>query len=227
MAGLGSGAFGFEVDFWNNVASDCGESAANHVAISTLANSGGSASNGPTTTSQADYTVSGGQITVTVPNMAAANAYQINVTAGAGALFDPNRLYEISNFNSGLALEDYNHGTVDGSIVDQWAYSNSDAHMQWYIVPQGGGYYKIINGYSGKPLDDYQNGTANGTEVDQWEWSGGNNQLWSITAVGSHYEFVNKVSGKALDVYQNSTANGGTVDQWTYTGGNNQLWSVN
>jgi hypothetical protein len=197
------------------------------VAVSTLANSGGSASNGPTTTSQGVYTVSNGQITVTVPNMVAADAYQINVTAGSSSLFDPNQLYEISNVNSGLALEDNDYGTVDGSTVDQWAYSGSDAHMQWYLVPEGDGYYKVVNGYSGKPLDDYDNGTANGSKVDQWEWTGGNNQLWSIANVGGgHYEFLNKASGKALDVYEDSTANGGTVDQWAYSGGNNQLWSI-
>jgi glucosylceramidase len=197
-----------------------------HVVVSALANSGSSASAGPTTAAQGSYSVSNGQITVTVPNMAAASAYQINVTAGTTAQFDPNQLYEISNVNSGLALEDYNHGTIDGSIADQWAYSGSDAHMQWYLVPEGGGYYKIVNGYSGKPLDDYNNSTANGAEVDQWEWSGGSNQLWTITSVSGHYEILNKVSGKALDVYQGSTANGGTVDQWTYSGGNNQLWSI-
>jgi hypothetical protein len=151
------------------------------VVVSTLASSGASPSSGPVTTSQGDYTVSDGEVTVTVPNMVASSAYQINVTAGTASQFDPNQLYEISNVNSGLALEDYNDGTVDGSVVDQWAYSG-DSHMQWYLVPEGGGYYKIVNGYSGKPLDDYQNGTANGSEVDQWEWSGGSNQLWSITA---------------------------------------------
>jgi Ricin-type beta-trefoil lectin domain-like len=98
--------------------------------------------------------------------------------------------------------------------------------MQWYIVPEGDGYYKIVNGYSGKPLDDYQNGTANGSKVDQWEWSGGNNQLWKITQVGGSYEFTNKASGKALDVYDASTSDGGTVDQWTYSGSSNQLWSI-
>lgn len=198
-----------------------------HVVVSALANSGGSASNGPTTTSQADYTVSGGQITVTVPNMAAASAYQINVTAGAGSAFDPNHLYKISNLNSGKALEDYDHGTIDGAPVDQWTYSGSDTHMQWYVVPEGGGYYKVVNAYSGKPLDDYNNDTANGSSVVQWSWSGGDNQLWRVTdAGGGHYEFLNKVSGKALEVNNNSTADGGTVDQWSYTGGGNQLWTV-
>jgi hypothetical protein len=198
-----------------------------HVVVSTLANSGGNASNGPTTTSQGDYTVSGGKITVTVPNMSAANAYQINVAAGSGSLFDPNHLYELANVNSGKALEDYNYGTTDGSKVDQWTYSGGDAHTQWYIVPEGNGYYKVVNGYSGKPLDDYNNGTANGSPVDQWSWSGGNNQLWKITSVGGgHYEFLNKASGKALEVYGNSTSDGGTVDQWSYSGGSNQLWTV-
>lgn len=200
-----------------------------HVVVSTLANSDGNAdaSNGPTTTSQGDYTVSGGQITVTVPDMAAANAYQLNVTAGAGSLFDPNHLYEIANANSGEAAEDYDYGTADGAKVDQWTYSGSDAHMQWYIVPEGNGYYKVINGYSGKPLDDYDNATANGAEVDQWSWSGGDNQLWRITSAGNgRYEFLSQASGKALEVYGNSTADGGTVDQWSYTGGSNQLWAV-
>lgn len=197
-----------------------------HVTVSTLADSGANASSGPTTTSSGNYSVSGGEITVTIPNMAAANAYQINVTAGTSSLFDPNQLYEISNVHSGLALEDYDLDTVDGSVVDQWAYSGSDSHMQWYIVPEGNGYYKIVNGYSGKPLDDYENGTANGSEVDQWEWTGGSNQLWKITQVGSSYEFINQVSGKALDVYESSTSNGGTVDQWTYSGSSNQLWSI-
>jgi hypothetical protein len=197
-----------------------------HVAVSTLANSGSNASSGPTTTSSGKYSVSNGAITVTIPNMVAANAYQINVTAGTDSLFDPNQLYEISNVHSGLALEDYDLGTVDGSVVDQWAYSGGDNHMQWYIVPEGDGYYKIVNGFSGKPLDDYQNGTANGSKVDQWEWSGGNNQLWKITQVGGSYEFTNKVSGKALDVYDASTSDGGTVDQWTYSGSSNQLWSI-
>jgi hypothetical protein len=197
-----------------------------HVVVSTLANSGGSASNGPTTTAQGDYTVSSGQITVTVPNMAAANAYNVTVTAGPGNTFDPNRLYELGNLNSGKALEDNNYGTQDNSVVDQWTYSG-DSHMQWYLVNEGSGYYKVVNGYSGKPLDDYNNSTANGAAVDQWSWHAGNNQLWQITNVGSgHYELLNQVSGKALDVVGYSTANGGAVDQYTYSGGTNQLWTI-
>ena len=198
-----------------------------HVVVSTLSNTGGSSSNGPSTTSQGDYTVSGGQITVTVANMAAANAYQVTVSSGSGNTFDPNKLYEIANVNSGKALDDYDHDTTDNSTVDQYTYSNSDDHQQWYIVNEGAGYYKIVNGYSGKPLDDYNNSTANQARVDQYSWSGGDNQLWSVTNRGSgHYEFLNKTSGKALEVYNNSTADLGVVDQYTYSGGNNQLWTT-
>jgi hypothetical protein len=112
--------------------------------------------------------------------MVAANAYQINVTAGTDSLFDPNQLFEISNVHSGLALEDYDLGTVNGSKVDQWEWISGNNQL-WKITPVGGS-YEFANKVSGKALDVYDAATSDGGTIDQWKYSGSSNQLWSITA---------------------------------------------
>ena len=197
------------------------------VVVSGLTNTGRNPSAGPTTLSQRDYAVSGGRVTVTIPNMVAANAYQVTVTAGAGNRFDPNRLYRLTNVNSGKALDDYDHGTVDGSSVDQYTFGETDGHQRWYLVNEGAGYYKVVNGFSGKTLDVSNASTADLAPVVQWTWTYGDNQLWRITDTGNgRYSLINKRSGKALDVLNASKADLAPVGQYAYSGGTNQLWTI-
>lgn len=197
-----------------------------NVVVSGLTATGRNPSSGPTTISQRDYQVSGGQITVTIPNMAAANAYQITVTAGSGNQFDPNRLYRLTNANSGKALDDDDHGTADGASVDQYTFGETDGHQRWNLVNEGAGYYKIVNGFSGKVLDVSGASTADLAPVVQWTWNYADNQLWRITDTGNGYQIINKRSGKALDVLNASTSDLAPVGQYTYTGAANQRWSI-
>ncbi|WP_433062926.1 RICIN domain-containing protein [Dactylosporangium sp. CS-033363] len=191
------------------------------VTVSALANSGANASSGPTQVSRTVQAVTNGQITVTVPNMAAANAYNVVVTAGSG--FDPTRTYQLGNRRSGKSLE---AATAGGTTVDQRT-DNGSALQRWYLQDAGDGYYKVVNAGSGKALDVYQAATADGATVVQWSYSGSANQQWSVTdAGGGYYRLTARHSGKALDVSGGSTADGAAVIQWPYTGGTNQQWTI-
>ncbi|WP_410812645.1 RICIN domain-containing protein [Micromonospora sp. 067-2] len=197
------------------------------VTVAALANSGAGASNGPTQVSRTTATVSNGQITVTVPNMAAANAYNIVVTAGGGGgSFDPARTYQVTNRKSGKALEVYPGNSADGTAVDQRS-STGAANQRWYLQDAGGGYLKVINAGSGKALDVNQASTADGAPAIQWTYSGSANQQWSVVDVGGgYYRLTARHSGKSLDVTGGSVADGAAVIQWPYAGGTNQQWTI-
>ncbi|GAA3233071.1 RICIN domain-containing protein [Dactylosporangium siamense] len=197
------------------------------VTVSALANSGAGVSNGPTQLSRTTATVANGQITVTVPNLAAANAYNVVITAGgSAATFDPTRTYQLLNRKSGKALEVYPAGTTDGTTIDQRTYTGA-ANQRWYLQDAGSGYYKVINAGSGKALDVDQASTADGAPLIQWTYSSSANQQWTIADAGSgYYRLTARHSGKSADVNAASTADGAKVIQWPYGGGTNQQWTI-
>ncbi len=135
----------------------------------------------------------------------------------------------IENLHSGLALDNTNGSTSNGTPLQLWTQSNGNTNQEWSLASAGSGYYYIINRQTGLVIDDTNGSTSNGTQMQLWtEVSGDTNQEWSlVSAGGGYYYIVNLHSGLALDNTNGSTSNGTIVQQWAQSNGNtNQEWRL-
>ncbi|WEO93484.1 RICIN domain-containing protein [Streptomyces sp. FXJ1.172] len=182
------------------------------------------ASPGPVTVSDADYTVSGGSITVPV-TMNASDGYHLVITP-AGTSTSLAGRYQITNKNSGLALDTLNAGTAQGTSVVQ-ATSTTDSDKNWSLVAAGSGLYKIVNQRSGLPLGIQNMSTADGGPALIWGDNGTADHLWQvIPARDGYYKIANYNSGLLLGVDQMSTSSGAQVLQWSDNGTADHLWKL-
>jgi len=150
-------------------------------------------------------------------------------SSGGGSL--ANGTYKIVNRLSGLALDAYNNGTADGTMVVQWSYGGGN-NQRWNVTSLGGGLYSIVNANANKPLDAANSG-GSGTWTDLWTSNSGANQKWQVSATSGGYYKISPSynTGLALDDYgastsnYNSSNNNGRIDVWTSSGGTNQQWA--
>jgi len=143
---------------------------------------------------------------------------------GGGSNLIANGTYTIVGQNSGMALDDPNSSTADGTIMDQWTV-NGGNNQKWQLTNEGNNVVQLVNVASAKALDVPNNSTTAGTDIDQWDVNGGNNQRWTVVSKGSgYYELINVNSGMALDVVGASKTAGALIDQYTVSGNANQLW---
>ncbi len=110
-------------------------------------------SKGRTTAVSAPYTISESDYpsaTAPSPSLSAMNAsdgYHLVVTPSGTSTSLAGR-YQISNKNSGLALDTQSAGTAQGTAVVQ-ATSTTGTDQNWTLVSAGSGLYKIVNQASG------------------------------------------------------------------------------
>ncbi|MFE3855188.1 RICIN domain-containing protein [Streptomyces griseorubiginosus] len=196
-----------------------------HVKLEYTPNTGRTtASPGPITISDADYTVSGGSITVPV-TMNASDGYHLVITPSGTSTSLAGR-YQITNKNSGLALDTLNAGTAQGTSVVQ-ATSTTGTDQNWTLVAAGSGLYKIVNQKSGLLLGITNAGTASGGTALVWGDNGTADHLWQlIPARDGYYKIANYNSGRLLGVDQMSTASGAQVLQWDDNGTADHLWRL-
>ena len=182
------------------------------------------ASPGPITISDADYTVSGGSVTVPV-TMNASDGYHVVVTPSGTSTSLAGR-YQISNRNSGLALGTQSTATAQGTAVVQAA-STTGTDQNWTLAAAGSGLYKIVNQKSGLLLGITNAGTADGGTALIWGDNGTADHLWQlIPARDGYYKIANYNSGLLLGVDQMSTSAGARVLQWTDNGTADHLWRL-
>ncbi|MEV7075701.1 RICIN domain-containing protein [Streptomyces sp. NPDC091972] len=182
------------------------------------------ASPGPITVSDADYTVSNGSVTVPV-TMNATDGYHLVITPSGTSTSLAGR-YQITNRNSGLALATLNAGTAQGTSVVQ-ATSTTGTDQNWTLVAAGSGLYKIVNQKSGLLLGITNAGTADGGTALIWGDNGTADHLWQlIPARDGYYKIANYNSGRLLGVDQMSTASGAQVLQWSDNGTADHLWRL-
>jgi hypothetical protein len=182
------------------------------------------ASPGPITISDADYTVSNGSITVPV-TMNANDGYHLVITPSGTNTSLAGR-YQITNKNSGLALDTLNAGTAQGTSVVQ-ATSTTGTDENWTLVAAGQGLYKIVNQKSGLVLGINQMSTSNGGTALIWGDNGTADHLWQlIPAPGGYYKIANYNSGLILGVDQASRTSGAQVLQWADSGTADHLWKL-
>jgi hypothetical protein len=182
------------------------------------------ASPGPITISDADYPVSGGSITVPV-TMNATDGYHLVITP-TGTNTSLAGRYQITNRNSGLALDTLNAGTAQGTSVVQ-ATSTTGTDQNWTLVAAGSGLYKIVNQKSGLVLGIDTMSTADGGKALIWGDNGTADHLWQIIpARDGYYKIANYNSGLLLGVDSMSTSSGAQVLQWTDNGTADHLWRL-
>ncbi|WP_330262332.1 RICIN domain-containing protein [Streptomyces griseorubiginosus] len=196
-----------------------------HVKLEYTPNTGRTtASPGPITISDADYTVSGGSITVPV-TMNASDGYHLVITPSGTSTSLAGR-YQITNKNSGLALDTLNAGTAQGTSVVQ-ATSTTGTDQNWTLVAAGSGLYKIVNQKSGLLLGITNASTASGGTALIWGDNGTADHLWQLLpARDGYYKIANYNSGRLLGVDQMSTASGAQVLQWDDNGTADHLWRL-
>ncbi|MFD9395260.1 RICIN domain-containing protein [Streptomyces sp. NPDC060000] len=182
------------------------------------------ASPGPITISDTDYTVSGGSLTVPV-TMNASDGYHLVITPGGSSTTLAGR-YQITNKNSGLALDTLNAGTAQGTSVVQ-ATSTTGTDENWTLVAAGTGLYKIVNQKSGLLLGINSMSTSNGGTALVWGDNGTADHLWqAIPARDGYYKIANYNSGLLLGVDSMSTASGAQALQWSDNGTADHLWKL-
>jgi hypothetical protein len=182
------------------------------------------ASPGPITISDADYAVSGGSLTVPV-TMNATDGYHLVITPSGTDTSLAGR-YQITNKNSGLALDTLNAGTAQGTSAVQ-ATSTSGTDQNWTLVAAGRGLYKIVNQKSGLLLGIQNMSTTDGGTALIWGDNGTDDHLWQvIPAPGGYYKIANYNSGLLLGVTNMSTSSGAQVLQWADNGTADHLWRL-
>jgi hypothetical protein len=196
-----------------------------HVKLEYTPNTGRTtASSGPITISDADYTVSGGSITVPV-TMNASDGYHLVVTPTGTSTSLAGR-YQITNKNSGLALDTLNAATAQGTSVVQ-ATSTTGTDQNWTLTAAGSGLYKIVNQKSGLLLGINAMSTSDGGTALIWGDNGTADHLWQLIPAGSgYYKIANYNSGLLLGVNGMSTASGAQVLQWDDNGTADHLWTL-
>jgi hypothetical protein len=179
---------------------------------------------GPVTISDTDYTVSNGSITVPV-SMNAADGYHLTITPSGTSTSLAGR-YQITNKNSGLALDTQNAGTAQGTPVVQ-ATSTTGTDQNWTLVTAGSGLYKIVNQKSGLCLGIQNMNTADGGTALIWGDNGTADHLWQFVPSGDgSYKIADYNSGLLLGVDKMSTASGAQVLQWDDNGTADHLWKL-
>jgi hypothetical protein len=167
---------------------------------------------GPITISDTVYRVHDGSITVPVA-MNAANGYHLVITS-SGDVTNLQGMDQVTNLNSGLALDTQGSGTSTGTLVDQATVSD-DKTQKWKFVNVGSGLYKIVNWTSGLVLGIRDASTANGAPAVVENDNGTNDQLWQIVPDGNgHHKLVNYNSGLVLAVDGMSKNPGAQAVQW-------------
>jgi hypothetical protein len=179
---------------------------------------------GPGILSSANYTISGGSITVSISSMNAANGYHLVVTPGSSAALSGS--YTITNVHSGLRLDTSGSGTSAGTLAVQ-ATADSSTTQHWTLVPEGSNYYEIKNNASGLLLGISGEGIAAGADALIWSDNGTSDHLWQVISQGNgQYKIENYNSGLLLGVSGESTSSGAQVLQWSDNGTPDHLWKL-
>jgi hypothetical protein len=181
---------------------------------------------GPTTVSQATYTVSNGSITVPV-SMTASYGYHLVITPGSGGgSTSLAGTYQIKNVHSGLALDTANSGTAQGTPAVQ-ATPSSSATQTWTVIDAGSGLYKIQDKAGGLMLGITNESTTDGGTALIWGDNGTPDHLWQFVSAGNgQYKISNYHSGLVLGVTNESTSSGAQVLQWDDNGTPDHLWTL-
>jgi Ricin-type beta-trefoil lectin domain-like/Chitobiase/beta-hexosaminidase C-terminal domain len=143
----------------------------------------------------------------------------------AGPTGPPAGVYEITNANSGYAMDVYGESTSSGAMIDQWHW-NGGSNQKWTLAYLRNGNATLTAVNSGLLLEVSGASTSNGGLMIQNANDSGTDEQYIISpTTGGNYAIVNVNSGLAVEVPGASTTEGVQLDQWTVNGGSNQAWT--
>lgn len=145
----------------------------------------------------------------------------VDYNANIPPALDGNR-WKIVNRQTGMVMEVFNGGMVDGSIIR----SATDAgalSQRWNITRDKDGYYALFNANSGKTAEVADWSLANGAVVRQWGTADSILQHWFIESAGNGFYFIrNGNSNKYLTGNTTSSnctqydGSGSYLQQWQF-----------
>ncbi|MFY7634728.1 RICIN domain-containing protein [Streptomyces sp. NY05-11A] len=155
----------------------------------------------------------------------ASDGYHLVITPNGASTSLAGR-YQITNKNSGLALDTVNAGTAQGTSVVQ-STSTTGTDQNWTLVAAGSGLYKIVNQKSGLLLGINNMSTADGgTALIRGDNGTADHLGQLVPARDGFYKIANYNGGLLLGVNAMSTSSGAQVLQWTDNGTADHLWKL-
>jgi glucosylceramidase len=141
--------------------------------------------------------------------------------------------YTVMNQNSHACVDAAGWGSVNATVLQQWACgSPTQANQEWQFRPTGSGYDEVVNRNAASDDEAWDvtggpNATSSGIALQLWSYVGGTNQQWKPVAMGDgELELVAGNSGLCLDVPGASNANGVQLRQYPCNGSAAQLFSL-
>ncbi|RXZ68443.1 glycoside hydrolase family 3 C-terminal domain-containing protein [Agromyces albus] len=125
-------------------------------------------------------------------------------------------VYAIVNEGSGACIDAVDHGTTNGTLVQQWACPAPQPNAQWTLTAaKGGDSYRITNVNAGLVLQVADASTAEGAPLELWQPSKKDaNQQFELVRVGDgFYQLVNQHSGLCAAVDGGSRDDGAAIAQ--------------
>jgi Ricin-type beta-trefoil lectin domain-like/Alginate lyase len=161
------------------------------------------------------------------------NVYSVGSTIPAVITNLNGNTYQVTNQNSGYAIDVSGASKSNGAVVDQWAY-DSGTNQQWTFTNIGNGFYTLANVNSGLLLDVENASTSEGALIDQYSSTGDLNQQWVIqyadyADTSAPYTFLSAnapINLNVLEVPGSSTTQGTQLDQYGENAGPNQQWNI-
>jgi hypothetical protein len=107
-------------------------------------------------------------------------------------------------------VDDTGGGTLNGTVLQQWACASGNLNQEWLFTSAGSGYYEVTTYNSGTAAWNVVNlGTSPGTNMQLWAYGGGlNEQFEPVKLSSGYYEFIDHNSGLCLNVPNGSNTNG-------------------
>jgi hypothetical protein len=178
---------------------------------------------------EATDTVKPGTYTITITGtsgtLSASSTFVLTVTATSTSLL-ANGYYEITNINSGQALEDPGYVTKHGEAMDQWSV-NGGSNQYWRLTNLGKNVVSLVNDASDQALEVTGSSTANKALVDQNPYTDKSSQKWNVLSLGNgNFVLTNVHSGQSLEVAGGSLVVGAKIYQFPYQGNRSQQWSI-
>src|SRR5262249_37551722 len=131
------------------------------------------------------YSVSGGNITVSVPATPPHAHHSVVVVEVTGIpAVGARGVFKLTRARGGQALDDGTPPTA-GAQARQWT-DNGGSPQQWRLTGLEAGRFKLVCARSGMALDN-GGSTTDGTALVQQPDNGSNQQQWSILALGGGY----------------------------------------
>jgi hypothetical protein len=161
------------------------------------------------------------------------NVYSVGSTIPAVITSLSGNTYQVTNRNSGYAIDVYEASVSSGAVVDQWPYSGA-TNQQWTFSNTSNGFYTLTNVNSGLLLDVENASRSERALIDQYSSTGGLNQQWVIqysdyADTSLPYTFLSAnapINLNVLEVPGSSTTEGTQLDQYGENAGPNQQWNI-